>query len=91
MVARYPLVMVSAENRYLIQKVVEFNEKIIVSREGLKNSTELVMYPETNNSRKLFPVKKDGVGERAVFLELERPLTVGKVPPTGVVARGRET
>lgn len=64
MVARYPLVMVSAENRYLIQKVVEFNEKIIVSREGLKNSTELVMYPETNNSRKLFPVLKKMVWGR---------------------------
>lgn len=77
--------------KQVIQKVVDENlmkELFIELREGLRNPIEMAMHPETNNIRKLFPALQKKVRERAVLLELARLVTVGKGPPTGVVAIG---
>lgn len=67
------------------------NEKTIELRKGLENPIELVMYLETNNSRKLFPVLQKKAWERAVLLELVRPITFRKDSQIGIMAIGRET
>lgn len=63
------------------------NEKIIELRKGLRNPIELVMYLATN---KLFPVLQKKAWERAVLLELVRPITFRKDSQTGIMAIGRE-
>lgn len=67
------------------------NGKTIEFREGLRNLIELVMYLETNNNRKLFPVLQKKSWEKAVLLELARPITFRKGSQTGTMAIGRET